>query len=172
MLPHKQPKGDVYRVALRPDPWQLSERSLLAKQNRYDDPQAVYHVLYASSSEFGCFIETLARFRVPIAQMAKMKEELDQIDCEDDLIPFGHAPEEWAKARVIGCAKLNGSYADICHSEWLAHLRPKMANWCIALGVDELDTSASQRTAPRELTQAISLVVFGNSEKFHGMSLP
>jgi hypothetical protein len=31
--------------------------------NRFDDPDATYRVLYASSQRLGCFVETLARFQ-------------------------------------------------------------------------------------------------------------
>jgi len=40
--------------------------------NRFDDPDATYRVLYASSQKLGCFLETLAPFRLDPKVMAEL----------------------------------------------------------------------------------------------------
>ena len=53
--------------------------------NRFDDPEGAYRVLYASSQRLGCFLETLARFRVDI----KLYAELTEIAGDNDYFPLG-----------------------------------------------------------------------------------
>lgn len=59
--------GPLYRLGRRPDPWAWPDWSYAGPDgtfgNRYDDPEASYRVLYASSERIGVFLETLARFR-------------------------------------------------------------------------------------------------------------
>jgi hypothetical protein len=61
--------------------------------NRFDDPEGTYRVLYASSQRLGCYLETLARFRVDLTLYA----ELSEIEGEDDFTPLGHVPLAWAR---------------------------------------------------------------------------
>ena len=60
--------GVIYRLGRKPDPWSPPDWASAGPDgtfgNRFDDPDATYRVLYASSQRFGCFVETLARFRV------------------------------------------------------------------------------------------------------------
>src|SRR5437667_12644959 len=74
-----EPGGPLYRLGRYPDPWAWPDWSYAAPDgtfgNRYDDPQASYRVLYASSERVGAFLETLARFRPDLEVLA----ELDQI---------------------------------------------------------------------------------------------
>ena len=48
--------------------------------NRFDDPESYYRVLYASSQEVSCFIETLARYRPDLTLLA----ELEAIEGDND----------------------------------------------------------------------------------------
>jgi len=113
-------------------------------------------VLYASSLRLGCFLETLARFRLDLTLLA----ELAEIEGEDDFTPLGTVPREWCASRVIGSGRAFGSYADIYASEWIGRLRTELAAECVNLGVADLDASALQRTLPRRLTQLASRVVY------------
>jgi hypothetical protein len=124
--------------------------------NRFDDPDATYRVLYASSQRLGCFLETLARFRVD----PKLLTELAEISGEDDYWPLGEVPLEWAGKRVMGAATANGDYADICSSEWISKLRKLLAIHLEKFGLDDFDASVLQQTAPRILTQFVSRIVF------------
>jgi len=54
----------VYRIGRMPNPWEFPSWSKANPDgtfaNRFDDPDGIYRVLYASSSRLGCFLETLA----------------------------------------------------------------------------------------------------------------
>jgi hypothetical protein len=55
----------------------------------------VHRVLYASSQRLGCFIETLARFRVDVsfvADLALMENS------EDDFTAFGTVRKTWIRS--------------------------------------------------------------------------
>lgn len=57
--------GVIYRLGRKPDPWAPPDWASAGPDgtfgNRFDDPDATYRVLYASSQRLGCFVETLAR---------------------------------------------------------------------------------------------------------------
>jgi len=57
-----EPDGPLYRLGQQPDPWAWPDWSYAAPDgtfgNRYDDPEASYRVLYASSQRLGAFLET------------------------------------------------------------------------------------------------------------------
>lgn len=113
-------------------------------------------MLYVSSQRLGCYLETLARFRIDIALYA----ELAEIDGEDDFVPLGQVPVEWIEKRVIGVGQHEGSYADLYGSEWIGVLRQTLATECLAPGVGDIDAAALQSSAPRKLTQLASRVAF------------
>jgi hypothetical protein len=150
----------IFRIGRRPDPWQPPDWSLAGPDgtfgNRFDDPDVTYRVLYASSQRLGCYLETLARFRVDLTLYA----ELSMIEGEDDYVPLGHVPVSWAEPRILGSAEHGGSYADLYASEWIGLLRQELAGDCLELGIRELDASILQRSAPRALTQRASRLVF------------
>jgi hypothetical protein len=152
--------GLIYRLGRKPDPWAMPDWASAGPDgtfgNRFDDPDATYRVLYASSQRLGCFLETLARFRVD----PKLLTELAEIAGEDDYWPLGEVPLEWAGKRVMGAATANGDYADICSSEWISKLRKLLAIHLEKFGLDDFDASVLQQTAPRILTQFVSRIVF------------
>ncbi|MGC2108040.1 MAG: RES domain-containing protein [Candidatus Korobacteraceae bacterium] len=158
-LETRTPTQSIYRVARHPDAWQLPDWSR-AKDgtfgNRFDDPESEYRVLYASSQQVSCFVETLARFRPDLALL----EELKAIEGEDDFLPVGEVPLNWCSNRVIGTAAADGSYADIYGAEWIAALRRKLGSECLRLGFPDLDAVALQSPSPRILTQLASRVVY------------
>ena len=57
--------GVIHRLGRKPDPWAPPDWASAGPDgtfgNRFDDPDATYCVLYASSQRLGCFVETLAR---------------------------------------------------------------------------------------------------------------
>jgi hypothetical protein len=152
--------GLIYRLGRKPDPWAMPDWASAGPDgtfgNRFDDPDATYRVLYASSQRLGCFLETLARFRVD----PKLLTELAEIAGEDDFWPLGEVPSEWADKRLMGAATASGDYADICSSEWISRLRKLLAIHLEKFGLDDFDASVLQQTAPRILTQFVSRVVF------------
>jgi hypothetical protein len=139
--------GVIYRLGRKPDPWSAPDWASAGPDgtfgNRFDDPEGMYRVLYASSQRLGCFLETLGRFRVD----PKLLAELTEIDGEDDYCPLGEVPLEWVEKRVMGVATAGGEYADICSSEWIGRLRIVLAGHLEKLGLDDLDASVLQQTA-------------------------
>ena len=113
-------------------------------------------MLYASSQRLGCYLETLARFRVDLTLYA----EISAIEGENDFVPLGAVPLSWAEPRLLGAAQLDGSYADVYGSDWIGILRLELAADCLELGITELDASALQQSIPRTLTQRVSRLVF------------
>lgn len=160
MLESKQPPSVIFRIGRRPDPWQPPDWSYANRDgtfgNRFDDPRGKYRVLYASSQELSCYIETLARFRPDLTLFAELKE----IEGDDDFHPSGKVPREWCDERLIGSASSTGTFADVCNSGWIAYLRGKLAGECLKLGLKDLDASALQNSSPRKLTQFVSLLVY------------
>ena len=84
--------GVIYRLGRKPDPWAAPDWASAGPDgtfgNRFDDPDATYRVLYASSQRLGCFVETLARFRIDPTLLS----ELAQIEGADDYCPLGEVP--------------------------------------------------------------------------------
>jgi hypothetical protein len=118
--------------------------------SRFDDPEATYRVLDASSHRLG-----LARFRPDLSLLA----ELTQIEGEDDFPQLGQVPQEWAETRAIGSAFHYGTYADVYFSDWIGILRRDLTGFCVARGIPELDAGALQQPTSRPLTQRVSRVV-------------
>lgn len=126
--------------------------------NRYDDPERYYRVLYAGTSRYTCFVETLSRFRLNVQLYA----ELQAIEGDDDYMPLGEVPVSWLEARCFGLATVGGNFADVMHSDWVAQLRvsPTIASACARLSVSDFDGAALRSTAPREITQLVSRVIY------------
>lgn len=152
--------GVIYRLGRVPDPWAVPDWASAGPDgtfgNRFDDPDATYRVLYASSQRLGCFLETLARFRLD----PRLVAELSAIEGEEDHCPLGEVPFEWLRKRILGLATTGGEYVDICSSEWISRLRKSLASHLRGFGVEDLDASVLQKTAPRTLTQFVSRIVF------------
>lgn len=152
--------GVIYRLGRKPDPWYVPDWASAGPDgtfgNRFDDPEGMYRVLYASSQRLGCFLETLGRFRVD----PKLLTELAEIVGEDDYCPLGEVPLEWIEKRMMGVATASGEYADVCSSEWISRLRIGLAGHLAKFDLEDLDASVLQMTGPRGLTQLVSRVVF------------
>ncbi len=147
-------------MARGPDAWQPPDWALAGPDgtfgNRFDDPEGAYRVLYASSQRLGCYLETLARFRVDPA----LRAELAEIAGEDDFTPPGRVPPEWAETRMLGSAARHGSYADLYGDEWTATLRSLLAAECVQFGIAELNADALRQCGRRALTQRASRLVY------------
>jgi hypothetical protein len=117
----------------------------------------VYRVLYASSQRLGCFIETLARFRVDVSFVADLA--LMQ-NCEDDFTAFGTVRRAWLKGRCIGTANVEGEYADIYALGWVSHFRTTLAGIAVKLGMKDFDLSSLEPAEPRLLTQRAARIAF------------
>jgi hypothetical protein len=97
-----EPDGPLYRLGRQPDPLAWPDWAYAGPDgtfgNRYDDPEASYRVLYASSQRIGTSLETLARFRPDLEVLA----ELEQIDGDDE--PPPGVPRAWLETRMVGKA--------------------------------------------------------------------
>jgi hypothetical protein len=60
---------------------------------------------YASAQRLGCFIETLARFRVDVSFLADLAL---MENGEDDFTALGTVRRAWIKGRCIGTANVEG----------------------------------------------------------------
>ena len=154
------PGGPVFRLARAPDPWSWPDWSQANVDgtfaNRWDDPESTYRVLYASSTRFGGFLETLSRFRPDLTVIA----ELQAIEGDGDPVAAGTVPREWFEQRLIGIAELDGYHADIGAATSLALLRSRLAARAIHYGLADIDAAAIRITAPRAFTQEVSRLVY------------
>jgi len=153
-----EPDGPLFRLGRHPDPWTWPPWSAAAADgtfgNRYDDPDASYRVLYASSQRVGAFLETLARFRPDLEVLA----ELERIDGEEEPTPA--VPRTWLQGRLIGEANAEGRFVDVGDAASLATLRTALAASAIHHGLDEIDAAAIRLRAPRAFTQQVSRYVY------------
>ncbi|MDJ0867408.1 MAG: RES family NAD+ phosphorylase [Myxococcota bacterium] len=159
------PEGPLYRIARGPDPWAWPNWANVGSDatfgNRWDDPQGVYRVLYASSSRLGALVEVLARFRPD----PHVLEALNEIEGEDDTavqLP-GELDAGWLRHRRLGVAQVEGEFVDVGHSASLARLRDALASRIVHHGLDDLDAAAIRLSAPRRFTQEISRYVYDRS---------
>ncbi len=101
-----EPDEPLYRVARRPDPWAWPDWSYAGPDgtfgNRYDDPEASYRVLYASSQRVGAFVETLSRFRPDLEVLA----EFARIEGDDE--PPAGVPRAWLGTAWSGRRRFKG----------------------------------------------------------------
>jgi hypothetical protein len=114
--------------------------------------------LYVGSTAYGCYLETLARFRPDLSFYA----ELAQIDGEIDHAEPGVIDADWTTKRCLGTATASGDYADVGHSVWLSSFRQHLAPEALAAGFADFNAHALFATAPRSLTQHVSRMVFDN----------
>jgi len=153
----------IHRVARKADPWTWPDWAYANPtdatfDNRWDDPEGIYRVLYASSQRAGAFVETLARFRVDLELLASLNEIRDD-DPSDAPMATGTVPYDWAKDRLIGKAVLKGEFADVTHPVSLTYLREVLARFLLEHGLQDLDAS-TVRTADRSVTQRMSRVIY------------
>lgn len=153
-----EPDGPLYRLSRRPDPWAWPDWSYAGPDgtfgNRYDDPDASYRVLYASSERIGTFLETLSRFRPDLEVLAA----LEQIDGDDE--PPAGVPRAWLDTRMIGEATLERRFVDVGDTRSLATLRKALAASAIHHGLDDIDAATIRMRAPRAFTQRMSRFVY------------
>ncbi len=168
MITETVPPQTIYRLGRQPDPWAPPDWAYAGEDgtfgNRFDDSRGTYRVLYASSSRLGCFLETLARFRIDLALQAALTE----ISGPDDYVPLGFVPREWLDGRAMGLAFAAGVFAGVGSSETLATLRTALAATVLELGLLDLDAAAIRSSVPRAFTQAVSRYVY-DSGRFDGI---
>lgn len=159
------PDGPLYRIARLPDAWAWPDWANAGGDgtfgNRWDDPDGLYRVLYASTSRLGAFVEVLARFRPD----PHILETLKEIEGEEGpaYAPPGELDVAWLHERGLGVAEMAGDFVDVGHGSSLAHLRTALAARVLHHGLDDLDAAAVRLSAPRRFTQEISRYVYDRS---------
>jgi hypothetical protein len=171
-LASRQPDNPIHRISRRPDAWAWPDWAYAGEDgtfgNRYDDPRGEYRVLYASGQRIGPFLETLARYRPDPAVIAAYAEiGGDERDEAFPTIAPGLVPAEWLERRCIGTASHHGRFADVGHSDSLAHLRVALADRVLHHRLGDLDGAELRRRAPRAFTQEISRYVFETAHEHH-----
>jgi len=165
LLNTRTPTGPLYRIARGTEPWEYpdwkragTDSSSLAHTfgNRFDDPNAEYRVIYASSQLVSCYVEVLARFRPDYALLA----ELRAMEGEDDYQQVGVIPDEWFESRFIGTAEVGGNYADLYRPAWVSYLRSRLQPLCVELGLSDFDVSDLIQATKRIVTQRASSIVY------------
>ena len=165
MLDTRTPTGPLYRIAWGTEPWEYPDWKRAGTDsssqahtfgNRFDDPNAEYRVLYASSQLVSCYVEVLARLRPDYALLA----ELRAMDGEDDYQQIGVIPDEWFESRFIGTAEVGGNYADLYSPAWVSHLRSRLQPLCVELGLSDFDLSVLIQATKRIVTQKASSIVY------------
>ena len=165
MLDTRTPTGPLYRIAWGTEPWEYPDWKRAGTDsssqahtfgNRFDDPNAEYRVLYASSQLVSCYVEVLARFRPDYALLA----ELRAMDGEDDYQQVGVIPDEWFESRFIGTAEVGGNYADLYRPAWVSYLRSRLQPLCVELGLSDFDVSDLIQATKRIVTQRASSIVY------------
>lgn len=166
-LDRVSPPNPLHRIGRVPDPWRWNDWSHADSDgtfgNRWDDPESEYRVLYASSQRLACFLETIGRFPGDPKVMAGLDDiEVEEGEAEDALRPGELAVNDWLQKRCMGSASMAGSFASVGNSASLAYLRSALDPDLERFGLDEIDAAAI-RSGRRELTQAMSRLVFERS---------
>lgn len=106
--------------------------------------------LYACSQRLGAFVESLAWYR------PKTLEPISAITGPTNHIAPGIVPREWFERLFVGEALVEGEFADIYGSNWIARLRSPLAEILDAHGFQDLDAAVLQQARYRKITQAAS----------------
>jgi len=173
LLDVEDPPTIIFRIG-RDDPWTWPDWAYVGDDgtfgNRWDDPEGLYRVLYASSVRVGCYIETLARLRPDPVVVAA----LETIEGDEPQEPAGVVPRSWIDRRTIGAASVAGVFASVGRSRSLAWLRQRFASDVAKLGLADLDGAAIRLSVPRRLTQLMSRAIYecsdDGSRQFSGIA--
>lgn len=161
--------GPLYRIARLPRPWAWPDWANVGTDgtfgNRWDDPDGVYRVLYASSSRLGALVEVLARFRPDPHVRATLETLRGGVAAGKDAAarPPGELDAGWLERRGLGVAEVRGDFLDVGHSATLAHLREALASRLLHHRLHDLDAAAVRLSVPRRFTQEISRYVYDRS---------
>jgi hypothetical protein len=167
---------NLYRLGRQPDAWDWPDWRCAGPDatfgNRWDDPMGEYRTLYACEQRLGTFLETLANYRPDPDLVAG----LDEIEGDEPTPPSGVVPLDWVRTRAMGTARVFGSFAVVGGARSLTYLRRALAGRIEAYHLLELDLVAIRESAPRELAQEVSRLIFeqsvGAARQFQGISYP
>jgi len=164
-----------------PAPWEY------VGNNRYDDPERKFRVIYCASERAAAFGETLARFRRSLRLLELMRaidddgESIEEalgglLDLDDER--RGVVPVDWRFKRQIGSTILDPSlrFAAIAEPESVAHLRSALAPVVDMVGLADFDLGAVF-SAERIITQHCARYIYDLRNEqgdplFAGISYP
>lgn len=181
------PIAPVYRITrIGGDPFEPAPIEYCGN-NRFDDVQGEFRIVYCASERAAAFGETLARYRRSMSLLALMREvEDDEESLEDALEGLldandeqrGIVPLDWRFKRQIGATVLDPSltFAAIAEPESVAHLRAALATQVRSLGLPEFDLG-TVTSHDRRITQLCARYIYehrdeGGQPSFAGISYP
>lgn len=147
------PAGPLYRLGRLPDPLAWPPLQYVG-DGRFDDPLGEFRALYAAEQRPACFIETLYRFRRPLAILAA--ERALSAD-EPPPAPLATLPPAWWRKRAFCRLRLEEEvrWLDLRSLDTREALRPVFASLLAHLQLTEFDLSAIYGPH-RVLTQGIA----------------
>lgn len=166
----RAPESPVFRVAkLGRNPFDPPPPNL-AGDNRFNDPEARFSVVYCASERAGAFGETIADFRRSIALLEMLAAVEDDEPVDEALFGLlvpGHpergvVPADWRFKRQIGCTVLSPHlrFVDILAPESMTHLRLHLGSLARRSGFGDVDSSTILSATPRSWTQAAARYVY------------
>jgi hypothetical protein len=134
-------------------------------EQRFDDPVHQFRVLYTAQQRLGCFVEAVARFRIPVPFLAAIQAQPGGTQ----QLPRPRIPEDWLRQRCLGQLHLlaGQNWLDLRAPETCEVLRQELAPVLVRLGMGDLDVSGA-RGPSRALTQAIARWAFERG--YHGIA--
>ncbi|HVE87312.1 MAG TPA: RES domain-containing protein [Myxococcales bacterium] len=155
-----RPPPQLFRLGRRPDPvaWPSPLSLGSPARDRFDDPDRKVRVLYASESEYGCFLEIAARFRPAPGLLQQLRQY-----GEGEMPATGLIPASEFQQRVLGTfavspdAAAGERFLDLRATQTLTHLRDAMAPAAARAGLDPWELERSDAMGRnRRLTQEIA----------------
>jgi hypothetical protein len=131
-------------------PWQY------VGKGRWDDPEGDYRILYASTERFTTFIEVMGDF----ATDAVFEATWLLIEGDDDATPPGEAPTDWLRHRSMGRGRIRGHFAAASLGASLRFFQQRVGPIAAIHGVPQINAATVREKQPREITQAISRLLF------------
>lgn len=161
----------AWRVGFEPRPWAWTDWTYSREgrfDGRWDDPHGRWRTLYVADSKRACYLEVLAHFRGDTTLAADL-DGIEDEDPEHPTIPPGTVPAEWRKIRIVGSARLRGTFALPSAAESLSTLRGVFLQLARTLGIPDVDASAMRQSEPRTLTQEVSAWLYALDVEARGV---
>lgn len=161
------PSGPLYRVARPPEPLAWPDWQYVGNE-RFDDPERTYRVLYTAEEPRACFVEALAPWRPGIAALVRL-QALPPGERGDRTPPFGRVAADWCAHRLLGSCRVTPGqrWLDLRSPATLATLRVELAAQFQPLGLDDFDMSDAL-SRKREVSRTISRWTF--AQGFQGIA--
>ncbi|MFN8635982.1 MAG: RES family NAD+ phosphorylase [Chloroflexota bacterium] len=146
------PATPLYRVARAPDPLAWPDWRYIGG-SRFDDPRNQFRVLYLAERRVGCFVESLAGFRLDVDLLARIA----RVSGASGGLPAPLVPRDWYASRRVGRLQISPGqqWLDLRAPETLQALRAELADALVRLHLPDMDVGAT-RGPSRALTREIA----------------